>query len=200
MNGKPRARSLRRTEDAVTSQDQPQLTDIPLLDLAGAPTSLRPLTTPLLVIQLVRYFGCLPCQQWLIDLDEATERLAPIGAQPLAVGGSADYQARWLREVKDVAMPLFLDPEQRLRDALHIGKLGVRLLDPRGARSYARALGQGLRPQGITRDTVQAPGVVILNEQRRVVWQHVGKRIGDYPPLQEVIEVVEELSSSDRQP
>ena len=174
--------------------------DIALLDPAGQSTTLRSYPSPILVVQLVRYFGCLPCQQWLLELDGSAERLARSGAQPVAVGGSADYQARWLRDDKGVRMPLFLDPDQALRDALQIGTLGARLLDPRGLGSYARALRHGLRPQAITRDTVQAPGVVILDRQRTVIWRHVGKRIGDYPPVSSVIEAVETIVASQRRP
>jgi len=32
-----------------------------------------------LVVQLVRYFGCLPCQEWLIGLDRAAGVLAVAG-------------------------------------------------------------------------------------------------------------------------
>jgi hypothetical protein len=77
-----------------------------------------------------------------------------------------------------------------LLDALQLGPIGARLLDPRGLVSYGRALRAGFRPQRITRDTVQAPGVVIVDTQGAVCWQHVGRRIGDYPPLADVIAAV----------
>jgi peroxiredoxin len=171
----------------------PSLDAIPLTDPDGAPTSLAAFDAPLLVVQLVRYFGCLPCQEWLVNLDQATARLLEHGAQPMAIGGSADYQARWLRDEKGVRLPLLLDPEQQVRDAVGVGRLGARLLDPRGMPSYVRAMRHGYRPQAITKDTVQAPGVVVLDAQRQVVWSHVGRRIGDYPPLQTVIEAVRAL-------
>ena len=141
-------------------------------------------------MQLVRYFGCLPCQQWLIELDRESAQLATLGARAVAVGGSADYQARWLRQQKGVRMPLLLDPEQRLRAALGVGTIGAGLLNPRGLAAYAGALRYGLRPQRITRDTVQAPGVVILDTTLTERWRHVGTRIGDYPPLGVVLDAV----------
>lgn len=116
-------------------------------------------TSPILVVQLVRYFGCLPCQEWLIDLDRHAGPLAELGAAAIAVGGSADYQARWLQQKRHVCMPLLLDPHHQLRDAVGFGTLGARLLDPRGLSSYIHTLSSGLRPQRVTRDTVQAPGV-----------------------------------------
>jgi hypothetical protein len=162
----------------------------------GAPVTLSSLSPPLLVVQLVRYFGCLPCQEWLVELDRLTDRLAGLAAAPVAVGGSADYQARWLREDKGVRMPLLLDSEQRLRQAIGIGQLGGRLLDPRGMASYVRALRHGYRPQAITKDAVQAPGVVLLDQSRVVVWKHEGQRIGDYPPLPAVLDAVRRVATS----
>lgn len=78
------------------------------------------------------------------------------GVGAVAVGGSADYQAIWLREEKGVQMPLLLDPEHRSRE--HVGAdkpPGRRMADPRGAAAY-RTLAHGFRPQTVTRDTALA--------------------------------------------
>ena len=181
-----------------TSPTTAPLAGIPLATADGDPRTLEAFSSPLLVIQLVRYFGCLPCQEWLVGLDALTDELSALGAQPLAIGGSADYQARWLRDEKGVGMPLLRDPEQRFRDAVGVGRLGARLLDPRGAPSYVRAMRHGYRPQAITKDTVQAPGVVVLDSRRQVAWKHVGQRIGDYPPLPRVLDAVSSIASDTR--
>lgn len=68
------------------------------------------------------------------------------------------------------------------------------MLDPRGAAAYTRSLRKGLRPQHITRDTVQAPGVVILDHHHNVCWQYRGQRIGDYPPMRELEQAVLKLA------
>lgn len=160
----------------------------------------------LVVVQLVRYFGCLPCQDWLVQLDAVSSVLAARDVGVAAVGGSADYQARWLRDVRGVGVPLFLDPGHRFRDAVSAGdRLGVKLLDPRGAAAYARSLWRGFRPQKVTRDTLQAPGVVILDRYLNVCWQHRGRRIGDYPAVHEVVGAALQLarmtrSARDRDP
>lgn len=149
------------------------------------------LTRRLTVVQLVRYFGCLPCQEWLIDLDRATAELERHEAGALAIGGSAPYQAVWLREEKGVGLSLVLDPEHRFRDHVGASKpLGWRMADPRGAAAYTRSLINGLRPQGITRDTVRSPGVVLLDQTGVVRWRHIGTRIGDYPTLDQVLAVI----------
>jgi peroxiredoxin len=167
--------------------------DLTLAAPDGAPARFADLLARnrLTVVQLVRYFGCLPCQEWLLDLDRAADRLSGLGAGVAAVGGSADYQARWLREEKGVTMPLLLDPAHELRQVVGAVKpLGLRMLNPRGAAAYARSMGRGFRPQAITRDTVRTPGVVVVDRDGEVRWRHIGTRIGDYPPLDQVLEAV----------
>jgi hypothetical protein len=178
------------TPDDPTSTSVP--TDLTLADPAGGPVPLHDVLAGhrATVVQLVRYFGCLPCQEWCVALDRAAPHLASLGVGAAVVGGSADYQARWLQQEKGVHIPLLLDPDQRLRDAVGATEpLGLRLLDVRGAAAYAGSLRRGFRPQAITRDTVRRPGVVILDAGGRLLWQHIGLRIGDYPPLHDVLAV-----------
>lgn len=168
-----------------------------LADPGGAPVQLGELlaTSRLTVIQLVRYFGCLPRQEWCVDLDVQAGPLRAAGVGVAAIGGSADYQAQWLREEKGVSMPLLLDPEHQFREAVGAAQpLGVRMLDPRGAAAYVGSLRRGYRPQTITKDTVRSPGVVILDESGTVRWQHIGTRIGDYPPVLQVLDAAVTLS------
>jgi hypothetical protein len=165
-------------------------TDLTMTTPDGQPVPLADVLAEhrVMIVQLVRYFGCLPCQEWVVDLDRAAPGLAVQGVGAAVVGGSADYQAVWLREEKGVRIPLLLDPDHRLRGAVGAAKpLGLRLLNPRGAAAYAGTVRRGFRPQAITRDTVRSPGVVILDADGAVRWTHVGTRIGDYPPLADVV-------------
>ena len=60
-----------------------------------------------------------------------TDMSSEHGVSVAAVGGSADYQARWLRDEQGVGVPLFLDPDHQFRSAVGLDKrLGLRLLDP----------------------------------------------------------------------
>jgi hypothetical protein len=170
--------------------------DLSLINPDGSPARLGDhLEQPLTVVQLVRYFGCLPCQEWLVDLDGARDRLAEWGAAAIAVGGSADYQATYLQAERGVAMPLLLDPEQSFRNYVEGASrpMGWRLANPKGAAAYVGSLTKGFKPQKITRDTVRSPGVVILDRSGAVVWSYIGTRIGDYPPIEELLVRLESL-------
>ncbi len=164
--------------------------DLTLTDPEGGSVRLGDLLSAnrFTVIQLVRYFGCLPCQEWCVELDVQAAGLADSDLGVAAVGGSADYQAQWLRDEKGVSMPLLLDTDHQFREAVGAAApLGVRMLNPRGAAAYVGSLRRGYRPQAITRDTVRSPGVVILDGSGLIRWQHIGKRIGDYPPVEQVL-------------
>lgn len=175
--------------DPITLQPA-SLAETSLWTPDGEPTSLAAFTRTPLVIQLVRYFGCLPCQGYLRALDERAEDLKAMGVMPIAVGGSAAYQARWLRDT-GVRMPLLLDPEQRLRDAVGFGSLSRRqLMAPRGLRRYAAAVLSGIRPQRITGDVMRSPGVAILDANHRLRWTYEGTALGDYPSIDEVFHAV----------
>ncbi len=188
------------TLEAVPSgparQDAPG--DIDFVTPHGEPDTLAHYAGPLLVIQLVRYFGCLPCRQYLEELDGRAQELEALGARALAIGGSADYQARWLAE-RGVRMPLLLDPEQRFREWVGMGELSSRqLMSVAGMRSYASAVRNGYRLQKPTQDRKKSPGVVVLSEELELLWTHEGKAMGDYPPLGDLIATVTELATEQR--
>jgi peroxiredoxin len=167
----------------VTAAPVAPLDAVPLLTPDGEPASLAAFAGDALVIQLVRYFGCLPCQVYLRSLDARQGELAAMGVRAVAVGGSADYQARWLRET-GVTMPLLLDPEQRLRAQVGMGSLSARqLLAPRGVRAYLGAVAAGVRPRRPTLDATRSPGIAVTDRRHAVRWSHEGAALGDYPPL-----------------
>ncbi len=134
---------------------------------------------------LVRYFGCLPCQAFLAEVDRRVEEFP---GRVIAVGGSADYQARWLREKKGVTLPMLLDASQVIRTALEIADLTTgELSSGRGWANYVKAMLSGYRPQKPTRDARRAPGVVVFGPDLELRWMHRGSALGDYPSVDELI-------------
>ncbi len=177
------------------------LGSIPLRSPDGVPVTLGEVAGDWLVVQFVRYYGYLPCQVYIGDLDAARDQFQDLGAAAVVVGGSADYQARWLAD-RGITIPLLLDPDHELRTAVGLSRLRWhRLLSLRGARNYGRSFGKGFRPMKITADTVRSPGVVILDARHRPVWTYEGHEIGDYPPVDDVIAALRSLARpEDRAP
>ena len=164
--------------------------DIALTDPDGNPTTLEAFRADPLVVILVRYFGCLPCQEFVRDLDGELDRF-PSGTRVIAVGGSADHQARWLRDTKGVAMPLLLDPNQEVRAVAGVGDLSARQMSSLGgASNYVKSLVRGFRPQVPTADATKAPGIVVFDADFNVTWVHRGVMFGDYPSVEALIDRV----------
>ena len=167
---------------------------IGLTDPDGNSTTLGKFGADPLVVILVRYFGCLPCQEFVRDLDGESNRF-PTGSRVIAVGGSADYQARWLRDTKGVEMPLLLDPNQEVRAIADVGDLSpLQMSSFSGASIYLRSIVHGFRPQIPTSDATKAPGIVVFDSDFSVAWVHRGEMLGDYPSIDDLIERVESLT------
>ena len=167
---------------------------IGLTDPDGKATALGEFSADPLVVVLVRYFGCLPCQEFVRDLDSKQDRF-PAGSRVIAVGGSADYQARWLRDTKGVEMPLLLDPAQEVRAIAGVGDLTARQMAHfGGASNYVKSLVHGFRPQVPTADATKAPGIVIFDADFSVRWVHRGEMLGDYPPVDDLIQRIGSLA------
>ncbi len=166
------------------------ISDIALTDPDGNPATLGEFGADPLVVLLVRYFGCLPCQEFVRDLDGEIDRF-PVGTRVIAVGGSADHQARWLRDTKGVEMPLLLDPDQEVRAVAGVGDLSARQMSSLGgASNYVKSLVRGFRPQVPTVDATKAPGIVVFDSEFNVTWVHHGEMLGDYPSVDDLIDKV----------
>jgi hypothetical protein len=163
------------------------LSHLVLSDAHGSAVTLGDVIDRPTVIDRVRYYGCAPCRSFLRGLSERTDALETAGAGALGIGPSAAYQARAL-ERRGIGFPLLLDPEHRFAAAIGQGRMPLWrfLLDVRGWGRWWRALprsGQGV----ITGGWWELPAVVITDERARVRWAHLGRHIGDYPDVDEVI-------------
>ncbi len=174
-----------------------RLPPIALTTLDGTVTSLDEQRggRPTLVLA-VRYYGCLPCQHYLVGLDEHTAELEEAGIHVLTVGVAADFQAEYLTRTYDITMPLLLDGDQNLYRALDLPRLRglawlrwstyrnyVPLFWSRYIRRSVSGPTQG-RPAG---DATQMPGIAIVDGDGRLAYVHRGQGLGDYPPLSEVL-------------
>jgi peroxiredoxin len=174
----------------MNSTDSESIAAISLSDPDGNPATLGEYRADRLVVVLVRYFGCLPCQEYLIDLTREQRRLAE-GSRVIAVGASAPHQARWLRRTKGVEIPLLFDVEERVRGIAEIGNLSVRQVGRMaGIRNYLRAMRRGIPPQVPTGDILKAPGIIVFDADFNPLWVHRGETLGDYPPIADLFDRV----------
>lgn len=166
-----------------------------LRDVDGNQVALDDLLERPLAIALVRYYGCMPCRDFLIQLDAARPALEAVGVGVVGVGGAADYQARHLMD-HGVGFQLLLDPDHVLYEALDVRRIHWwMLLWPRTWWNYLWAARRA-RQGRITAHPLQAPGFVILDTDRTVRFLHRGRTLGDYPSITEIVEVATGLGRS----
>jgi hypothetical protein len=137
----------------------------------------------------------MPCRAYLAQLREAEPEIDSLGARVVGVATGADYQARSLME-GGVPFPLLLDPQRNLYRALGIEHIRWhRWLRPGTWVRYLGAARQA-RQGRLTGDLRQAPGVAIIDTERRVRYLHRGTTLGDYPPLPDVLAALRAIAGT----
>lgn len=158
---------------------------VPLRDLLDRPV----------VLPLVRYYGCMPCRDYLYQLNEQAENLDSAGVRVVGVGGAADYQARNLMQ-HGIEFPLLLDPGHDLYRALDIQHIHWWMLARLDTwRRYARAARRA-RQGRMTDHPLQAPGLAIVDTDGRIRFLYRGRTLGDYPPIPDVLTAVRSIAAT----
>lgn len=179
------------------------LPTIDLVDLDGHPTRLRDhLSDRPTIVLAMRYYGCLPCQHYLVELHERRGQLQEQGMDVVVVGVAADFQARHLADTYGITFPMLLDPDQHLYEALQIPRLRPadflrpttwRIYVPLFWHRYVTRRVTGPRQGRIVGDPAQLPGVAILDDDACLQWVHRGASLGDYPPVDDLVRRIDEL-------
>ena len=126
---------------------------------------------------------------------EALPRIRAAGAEVLAVGTAAGWQAAALMAGDDdrppLGFPCVVDPEHHLYRALGLGRVRwFEWLTPALWRNYARAFRRGARQGRITGDGAQKSGVAVIDPDRTVRWLYRARTVGDYPPIPDVLDAL----------
>lgn len=172
-----------------------RLPPIDITDVDGKPVPLDDLLDTAVAVPLVRYYGCMPCRDFLHQLDAARPQLEAAGVKPVGVGAAADYQARHLMD-HGISYPLLLDPEHRLYEALQVRHIHWwKLLLPTTWWRYIKAARRA-RQGRITDHPLQAPGFVLIDRDRTVRFLHRGQTLGDYPTIAEVLDAARVLQQN----
>lgn len=137
----------------------------------------------------------MPCRAFLAQLREAEPEIDALGARVIGVATGADHQARDLMQ-RGITFPLLVDPDRNLYRALDIDHIAWhRFLQPATWRRYVRA-SRGARQGRLTGDLRQAPGIAIIDTDRRLRYVHRGTTLADYPPLAEVLAALRAAGAS----
>lgn len=168
------------------------LADVKVETADGEPVAIGSLVDRPTIVVVPRYYGCLPCRGYLREVAARYDEVEAAGAAALGVSVGADFQARWLMDEQGVGYPLLVDPERAVYDALDLPRKWWVAFNPKGWWNYAKAIFRGNR-QGKIIDPIQLPGLAILDADANVVSVHRGKALGDYPPLDRVLDEIRTL-------
>ncbi len=146
------------------------------------------------ILVIPRYYGCLPCRDYLRQVSERIDDVDAAGGAALGLSVGTAQQARWLIEKKGTRFPLLVDPERRVYDALDLPRKWWVTLNPRGWVNYARAIARGNR-QGKIVEPNQLPGLALLDADANAVSIHRGRALGDYPELDQVLTELRQISA-----
>lgn len=119
---------------------------------------------------------------------ELKPQLDEFGAAVIGVAAREDYQAQ---KLLDDGMPfdLLIDPSNQVREVIGSAeRFGWhRLLHPKGAVAYAKAI-RAVKWNGLTLpEANQRPAVGVFDADQRLAWRYVGAQLGDYPAVDRVL-------------
>jgi len=126
---------------------------------------------------------------------EASPQIRELGADAIAVGVAARWQARELMDGahgrRPIPFPCLVDPERNLYRALSFGRVPLwHWLTPSLWRNYWHSFRAGARQGAVTGGIDQLPGVAIISPDRSVRWVHRARTIGDYLPIETVLQTL----------
>lgn len=179
----------------IHDMDKISLAPITVSTVDGESVGFSDLVEQPTILVIPRYYGCLPCRDYLRQVSERYEEVQAAGGAALGVSVGADYQARWLIEEQGIRFPLLVDSDRRVYDALDLPRKWWVSLNPRGWWNYVRAIARGSR-QGRIIEPNQLPGLALLDAGAEAVWVHRGRALGDYPKLDRVLAELEQLTAA----
>lgn len=139
----------------------------------------------------------MPCKAFLSQLRKAQDDIEAAGGQVIAVGTTSADQARRLMQ-RWVPFDCYLAPRGRIYRELGIPRFRAGdLLRPRFLGkfvvTYVKGFVQGVF-QGVPSTTNQLPGVAVIDADLTLRYVHRGTAVGDYPPVEEVVDALRDVA------
>ena len=96
------------------------LADVSVRSVDGAEVRLGDVVDRPTILVVPRYYGCLPCRDYLQQVSQRYDAVQAAGGRAVGVSVGAEHQARWLMEERGIRFPLLLDPDRRLYEAIDL--------------------------------------------------------------------------------
>ncbi len=151
----------------------------------------------LVVLALVRHFGCIFCKEQVSKLREIVSNIHSFGAELVIVGSGSPQMAGFFAEDYSITTPVLTDPERRVYKALEVRRPPrLAFIDPRVFVRGLRALLRGHRQQSAQMsergDETQLGGVFIVRSGGTLAWAYRSAFAGDHPTNAAILSALRE--------
>lgn len=128
-------------------------------------------------------------------MQEHIDEISALGAAPLGISVAADFQAEHLME-NQIEFDLLLDPDRNFKSgALGIEKMKLwTYMTPKANWRYIKWMFKA-RQGRPTAAMSEPPGVAIIDADGVVQYVYKGETLGDYPPVDEVMDHLRAVSA-----
>lgn len=169
---------------------------LPLTALDGSRVQLDDILSlgDLVLVVLLRQFGCNMCRRTAAELAQNFDNFAHLGIKLVAVGnGSTDAATKFAADV-NFRGKLFVDPTLSVYKALncHRGSWRTVLFNGTTFKKFFSALSAGYRPKELQGDQLQLGGAFLVRRQRQIVYAMCEEFAGDVD-VGEIVRVSEML-------
>ncbi len=125
-----------------------------------------------------------------MQLHGAREKFSEAGFNVVLVGLGTVEQAEQFREEFSLLFPIICDPHKELYRIFDLGRSTIaNMASPGVLLKGLRAMSQGYMP-GIPRgDTMQLPGVFLIDTEGNIRYSYFSKDPSDHPSLETLLEL-----------
>ena len=118
---------------------------------------------------------------------DAQPEIEKAGAELVLVGTGGPHFAKAFREEFAPGLRVLADPELKSYTAAGFGRSLARVLSPKGAGPFFRALKEGFRPGRTMGDVSQLGGTIVVRKSGQVAFSHASEGIFDRPVVEDVL-------------
>lgn len=127
------------------------------------------------------------CREQVARLGHRLNEIHAAGAQLIAIGNGHEHWARAFIEEEGAAFPVYVDPSRRSYEHYGMKRGLTEVLGPKSVRHSLRAMSRGHFQSQTRGDGLQNGGVIVLDEDGEILYEHIEDEAGDLADLDEVI-------------
>lgn len=127
------------------------------------------------------------CREQAARLGQRKDEIEAAGAQLIAIGNGQAHWAEAFIEDEDIDFPVYVDPGRRAYADFGMKRSLMGVLGPKSVKHGVRAMKNGHYQTQTRGDAFQNGGVIVLDANGDIVYEHIEAEAGDLADLDEVI-------------